>query len=67
MSRALNKDDAKNFGKVWTHNGIAIFMDEAHYQFAADFANVAIKSFIEDAQRLAVEAAKKKQIVIAQS
>ena len=65
--RALTKDDAKNFGKVWTHNGVAIFMDETHYKFAADFANIAIKSFVEDAQRQAAEAAKKKQIVVAQS
>jgi hypothetical protein len=60
----LSLQDAKNFGKVWTHKGICIFMDDAHYQFAADFANIAIKSFIENAQRAAVEAAKKKQIVI---
>ena len=65
--RALTTDDAKNFGKVWTHNGVAIFMDETHYKFAADFANIAIKSFVEDAQRQAAEAAKKKQIVVAQS
>jgi hypothetical protein len=67
MARALTKDDAANFGKVWTHNGIAIFMDETHYKFAADFANIAVKSFIEDAQKAAAELAKKKQLVIAQS
>lgn len=67
MPRALTKDDAKKFGQVWTHKGVAIFMDDTHYQFAADFANVAIRSFIEDAQRQAVEAAKKKQIVVVQS
>lgn len=64
--RALTKDDARNFGKVWTNNGVAIFMDDTHYKFAADFANIAIKSFVESAQRQAVEAAKKKQIVVAQ-
>jgi len=63
----VTKDDAKKFGQFWTHKGVAIFMDDTHYQFAADFANIVIKSFIEDAQRQAAEAAKKKQIVIAQS
>lgn len=65
--RPVTKDDAKNFGKVWTHKGVAIFMDDSHHQFAADFANIAIKSFVEDAQRQAAEAAKRKQIVVAQS
>lgn len=63
----LSAQDAKQFGKVWTHKGVAIFMDDTHYQFAADFATVALKTFIENAQRAAVEAAKKKQIVIAES
>lgn len=63
----VSTQDAKQFGKVWTYRGLAIFMDDAHYQFAADFANIALKSFIENAQRQAVEAAKKKQIVIAES
>jgi hypothetical protein len=57
--------EAKSFGKVWTHNGVAIFMDDTHYQFAADFANIVLKSFVDQAQRAAVEAAKKRQIVIA--
>lgn len=56
---------AKDFGKVWTHNGVAIFMDDTHYKFAADFATVYLKSFVENAQRAALEAAKRKQIVIA--
>lgn len=57
--------EAKGFGKVWTHNGVAIFMDDTHYKFAADFANIVLKNFIDQAQRAAVEAAKKRQIVIA--
>lgn len=57
---------AKDFGKVWTHKGIAIFMDDAHYAFAADFANIVLRSFIEDAQRKAAEAAKPK-VVLASS
>lgn len=66
MQAQISPVEAKNFGKVWTHKGIAIFMDDTHYQFAADFANIVLKNFVEQAQRAAVEAAKKKQIVIAQ-
>lgn len=56
---------AKQFGGVWKHNGIHIFMDNPHYAFAADFANVVLKSFVEEAQRQAAEAAKP-QVVLAQ-
>lgn len=62
----VSGQQAKDFGKVWTHKGIAIFMDDTHYQFAADFANVVLKSFIQDAQRRAAEAAKPK-VVLAES
>lgn len=62
----MTSADAKKFGQVWTHKGIAIFMDDAHYQFAADFANIVLKSFVEDAQRRAAEAAKPK-VVLAES
>lgn len=58
--------DAKKFGQVWTHKGIAIFMDDTHYKFAADFANVVLRSFIEQAQARAAEAAKPK-VVLAES
>lgn len=60
----LTADQAKHFGGVWKHNGIHIFMDNSHYQFAADFANVVLKSFIEQAQREAAEAAKPKVVLV---
>lgn len=63
----LTKEQAKDFGKRWTHKGVSIFMDDTHYQFAADFAVIVLKSFIENAQHQAAEAAKKKQIVIAEN
>jgi hypothetical protein len=43
----VSLDDAKNFAKVWTYNGIAMPLDGIHCQFATDYANVAIRSFIE--------------------
>ena len=66
MIKVANKEMAANFAKQWTHKGVAIFMDEAHHQFAADFANIIITSFVEQKTRQAQEAAKPK-VVIAQS
>ena len=62
----VSAKDAQEFGKVWTHKGVAIFLSDIHFQFAADFANIVLKSFIENAQRQAAaraaQAAKPKII-----
>lgn len=58
--------DAEQFSHVWRHKGVAIPMLDVHLQFAADFANIVLKSFVENAQRQAAaraaEAAKPKII-----
>ncbi len=55
--------DVDNFAKVWTHKGLYFSMNDMSRQFATDFANVAIRSFIdytvEQARARAVEANKK--------
>jgi hypothetical protein len=57
---------AADFAKHWkTPGGISIFTDDIHHQFTADFANIVLKSFVEDAQKAAVAAAKAKQLVVA--
>lgn len=63
LIKVATKEMAANFAKQWTHKGVAIFMDETHYQFAADFTNVIITSFIEQKQREAREAAKPKVVL----
>ena len=50
----VSLQDAKKFAQVWTHKGVAIVQTDAHLQFAADFANIALRSFIEEAQRQAI-------------
>lgn len=40
-------EDAKSFAKVWNYKGISVPLDEVHAQFATDYANIAIRSFIE--------------------
>lgn len=51
-------EDAKNFAKVWSYKGIAIPMGEEHAQFATDYANVALRSFIEMMQKKVADAKK---------
>ncbi len=65
LIKVANKEMAANFAKQWTHNGVAIFMDATHHQFAADFCNIIITSFIEQKNREAAAAAKAKQLVVA--
>lgn len=69
----VSPTEAAKFNQVWTHNGIAIVMTPIHYKFAADFASVVLKNFIEDAQRKALAAKKaaeeeaKPKIVLAEN
>lgn len=58
------RQDAENFAKVWNHKGIAIPMSDAHIDFATDFANITLKSFIimcQNQVKAAIETAKKPQ------
>lgn len=61
--QVVKASDAKQFGQKWTNHGVAIFMDDTHYKFAADFANIVITSFVEQQQAKVAAAAKAKQIV----
>lgn len=65
MLNIAKKEHADNFGKVWTHNGIAIFLDDVHKQFAVDFANMILTSYVAEQHRKLQEAAKPK-IVLAE-
>lgn len=40
-------EDAVSFSKVWNYKGISVPLDEVHCQFASDYANIVIRSFIE--------------------
>jgi hypothetical protein len=50
------------FAQHWKHRGILHFIDDIHKQFALDFANMVVTSFVEDQMRKAAEAAKPKVI-----
>ena len=44
------KEEAAKFAQVWRHNGLFIAIDDAHIQFATDFANVVLRNFIQQCQ-----------------
>lgn len=59
--------EAQKFARVWTHNGLAIPLDIEHFQFATDFANVVLNSFVQDCNLKAQQraAAKEKEAATA--
>lgn len=52
--------DAQGFAKVWNYKGIAVPIDEIHAQFACDYANVVLRSFVEMVQANAKKALEEK-------
>lgn len=56
----VTAEEAKKFSQVWNYKGLAMPLDEVHCEFAKDFANVVLKSFVE--QMLAQAAAAKKAV-----
>lgn len=59
----VSKADVTKFSKVWTHKGIAIFLDDVHIQFATDFANIMLKNLFAQMAVQAREDAKPKVIL----
>lgn len=56
----VDRAQAENFGKVWTHRGVSIPLSDVSLQFATDFANVVLLSFVSKCQQ---DAAAAKQTV----
>lgn len=53
----VSPGDVKMFARAWDLNGIKMILDSTSLQFATDFANTALKSYVND---LAEKAAKLK-------
>lgn len=53
----VSTEEARQFSQVWTYKGLVVPLQETHTQFAADFANVVLRNFIEQCQQTA-QAAK---------
>ena len=43
----IGKEEAQKFSKVWKYNGLEIPLENVHFQFAADFCTVVLRSFVE--------------------
>jgi hypothetical protein len=57
----VDKNQVEGFAKVWTYKGVALCLNDAHIEFAKDFANVMLKSFVQ--QVAAAQAAKVKTVI----
>jgi hypothetical protein len=44
----VTKADTQGFAKVWDWNGIKVVLDPTTIQFATDYANQVLKSFVAD-------------------
>lgn len=43
----VTTDEAKKFASVWNYKGLAMPLDDVHHEYAKDFANVVLRSFVE--------------------
>ena len=56
--------DVEGFAKVWNKGGITMLLDNTSKEFARDFANIVVKSFVLDQMKRAmqVQAAQAAQV-----
>lgn len=43
----IAKEETQRFSSQWKFNGLVIPMQDAHIQFATDFANIVLRDFIQ--------------------
>jgi hypothetical protein len=58
----IDRKQVEGFAKVWTYRGVALCLNDAHIQFAADFANVMLQSFVQ--QVAAAQKPKPPQVTV---
>jgi hypothetical protein len=61
----VTKEMTAAFGKAWDSNGVKIILDATTIQFATDWANIALKSFVEDINAQAVKLREEKKAALA--
>ena len=65
----VDRKSVEGFAKIWNHNGVALLLNDAHIDFARDFANVTLRNFVQQVaqqQMAAAQATAAKKIVVAQ-
>jgi hypothetical protein len=56
----IEKAEVEKFAQIWNKSGVHIILPQEAIEFATDFANVAINSFIGMCQAQAAEEAAKR-------
>lgn len=57
----VKESDIDGFARVWDCKGLKLIMDSTSKRFAIDFANVVLRSYIDDLRAKAAAALKAKQ------
>ena len=63
LLKIATKLHADGFAQNWKYRNILHVIDDVHKQFAVDFANMIITSWLEEQTRKAQEAAKPKVVL----
>jgi len=42
----VDRKSVEGFAKIWNLNGVALLLNDAHIDFARDFANVTLRNFV---------------------
>jgi hypothetical protein len=61
------KGHVDGFAHNWKHRGILHILTDVHKQFALDFANMIVTSFVEDQMNKAQAAAEKAKVVLTEA
>jgi hypothetical protein len=63
LLKIANKTHADGFAQNWKYRGILHVIDDVHKQYAIDFANMIVTSFVEEQMRKAQAAAAPKVVI----
>lgn len=63
---SVSLEQTTAFSKAWDKSGLKILLDKTSVQFAHDWANIVLKSYVDDMVAKAKAAAKKKADAAAQ-
>lgn len=63
----VTKQTVIGFGKAWDRGGIKMILDDTSIQFAMDFANVCMRSYVDDIKEDLAIAAKVKAALAAKA
>ena len=63
----VSVEEAKEYGKTWTRNGLVVPFEDYHYEFAANFCSVMLKGFMQFMAQMAKKAMEESKNEISQS